>query len=308
MSPYNWNEPARPVDFKESSIAKALKKGPLTAQFKADGVRVHVVISDNAQAFIRSRANIPFPALREIEARLNAPDLRDYRVDLQGCTIEGEGIVFDTDGSLLPCEKTSGALQRLEQLPIGRLLFMHFDTYHDDIKGLDKHRRQMHKRMEAQEMLRRVFVVASLGTFTIADMDSLWACYNSARLNGWEGIVAVKQDEPYASGKKVGAGWKVKPDVTAEGFITGLIEAETPEGKPLGRVGSFEVTYEDGTKGKAGAGAMDHDERRHCWENQEETIGRIAEFSAMEKFAKGGYRHPNWKRWRDTLTDKGVKQ
>lgn len=305
---YNWNDPARPVDFKESTISAALKKGPLTAMYKADGIRLHVVINDKAQVFLRSRANLPLPALREMEARLNASDLQDLRVDLQGHTIEGEIVIRDTDGSWLPCEKTSGTLQRLEQLIIGRGIFYHFDTHSEAIKGLPKAQRLAHKRIEVGELIRHILYISHLGTYTINSMESLWKVYEEARQHGWEGLVVVKQDEPYTNGKRVGAGWKVKPEVTVEGHITGLIEANTPEGKPLGRVGSFEVTYEDGTKGKAGAGNMDHDERRHCWDNPEETVGRIAEFTAMEKFAKGGFRHPNWKMWRDTLAHKGVKQ
>lgn len=305
---YEWNEPARPVDYKESTIITALKKGPLVLMPKADGARLHAVINSGGQLFLRSRANLPFPALAELEAYLNKPEWLELRAPLAGTTIEMEAIVVQPDGSESPCEVTSGTLQRLEQLPIGRLHLYHFDTYSALTAHLGKVHRLMVHRGIIGELMRLIGHYKQLPTARAFDLEGIDSHYALARSKGWEGLVAVREEAPYTNGKKVGAGWKIKPGITVEGHITGMIEAETPEGKPLGRVGSFEVDFEDGTKGRAGAGAMDHDERRHCWENQAETIGRIAEFTAMEKFAKGGYRHPNWKLWRDTLEHKGVKQ
>lgn len=305
---YEWNEPARPVDYKQSTLVAALKKGRLVLMPKADGVRLHVVINSGGQLFLRSRANLPFPALAELEAYLNKPDWRSLRISLAGCTVELEAIVIQPDGSESPCEVTSGTLQRHEQLPIGRLRLYHFDTYTGASASMGKVNRLMIHRFVIGDLLRLVGYYSQLPTKIASTLEEVTEFYELARSDRWEGLVAVKEDAPYTNGKKVGAGWKIKPDITAEGTITGLVEAETPEGKPLGRVGSFKVLFEDGTEGTPGAGSMTHDERRHCWENQAETIGRIAEFKAMEKFDKGGYRHPNWARWRDTLEHKGVKQ
>lgn len=304
---YIWNEPARPVDFKESSIVAALKKGPLTVMPKADGCRLHIVINDSGDLFLRSRADLPFPALRELEAQLNAPGLRVWRLALAGYTIEGEAMVKDADGNLLPCEKTSGRLQAHEQLRGNQLDFLQFDLHHPGIAKMGKGQRLQHKQSDMHFLLYGHLGFSRLPTYTVNTLQDLDEWYEVFRSAGFEGAVAVPQNAPYANGKKVGAGWKVKPSVTVEGTITGVLQAFSEEGKPLGRVGSFEVTYEDGTVGKGGAGAMTHDDRRHYWEHQEEAIGRIAEWTAMEKFAKGGMRHPNWKHWRDMPEHKGVK-
>lgn len=307
-SKYNFVDPARPVDFKASSIVAALKKGPLTAMPKADGVRCHIIINDSAELFIRSRADLPFPALKEIEEYLNREWLLDYRVDLAGTTIEGELVYIDPQGNESRCEVTSGALQRHDQMHRGRVKFYHFDTHDKDVIKGGKVERLTHKRWIIQNLIGYAFKFDSLRTFTVTSLEELMEFYETCRRNSFEGAVAVRADAPYTSGKRVGAGWKVKPEVTVEGTIVGLREAHTEEGKPLGRVGSFIVDFEDGTQGEPSAGSMGHGERRHCWENPEETIGRIAEFKAMEKFEKGGYRHAGWKLWRDTLENKGVKQ
>lgn len=305
---YIWNEPARPVDFKESTVVAALKKTDLLTMPKADGVRLHIVVNDQGRVFLRSRANLPFPGLQGLEDRLNWDDTKNLRYALQGMTIEGEAVLVNPDGTLAPCEVTSGTLQRKDQLKIGGLYFYHFDTTAPETMRVGKQQRMLRGRNTVMALVSHGMSYRMLPTMIAGSLEDLWKLYHHARALGFEGLVAVKPEEPYANGKKVGAGWKVKPAITVEGHITGFNEAFSENGWALGRVGSFNVDYEDGTKGEAGAGALTHDQRKYIWENPGEFQGRIAEFKAMEKFAKGGYRHPNFVRWRDSEEHKGVKQ
>lgn len=315
---YHWNTPRRPIPFNEKQVLAALKKGPLDATPKADGVRVHLVISDDGNAYLRSRENKRFRALTDIEWLLNAPALGELRGHLAGWTVEMECIALDPGlGTELPCPVTAGILNALAQLDPGRLVFYIFDAYHknDTALSIDKRRAHFHERFAPATFYSAIFLllrkaghVQPLEARSCQTLEELRQFYDHCRSIGWEGLVITPLNAPYVSGKKLGAGWKMKPEETKDGTVTGFVEAVDKDGNPKGMVGSLEVTYEDGTKGTPGAGALNHQERRFIWQNQEEFLGRLCEVRAMEAHEGGALRHPNFYRWRDAQHDKGVKQ
>lgn len=312
MTAYKFIKPRRPQEFNEAQILKAIaKSGGVYVSPKADGVRLQIIINDKAELFIRSREDKPFRALADIEETLNLPHLLDYRVDLAGWTIEAEGIAIDPTGNELSCAETAGTLQRKVQLRTGHLALRVFDIHHPEkTKGQDiaERFRNGYQLAQAYDLLRRVaFNVWPLIVVQAPTMDDVMVAYESFRKAGFEGAVLTPIGAPYTSGKKAASGWKIKPEETKEAVVDSLIEAVAADGTPKGMVGSLGVTYEDGTKGKVGAGCLTHAERLYYWKNHEEILGRLIEVSSMETNETGGQRHPVFKMFRDFPEAKGVK-
>lgn len=304
-------EPRRPQDMKPKQLAAALKKGPVHTSVKVDGIRIHIIIADDgSNAILRSRTNKPFRALGLLEQRLNAPWLADLRIDLRGQTLECEVQAVDTLGDLLSAAKTNGALNTSEQVLPGRLNWTLFDAHCAETRSLD-----IEARIALVGLLHATLIQRALGPYTVrhgrilSDLEAIQSHYEGSRILGYEGLVITPLGVPYASGKKLNSGWKMKPSETKDGIVTGFVEAVSAEGVPLGMVGSLQVTFEDGTEGLVGAGALTHDERWLIWQDQPAYIGRCLEAKAMETNEEtGALRHPTFLRWRDDILDKGVKQ
>lgn len=314
MTAYKFTKPRRPQEFNEAQILKAIaKSGGVYVSPKADGVRLQIIFSEDANTVvIRSREDKPFRGLALYEETLNAPHLLDYRVDLAGWTVEAEGIAIDSTGTELVCAETSGTLQRKEPLRLSQLAIRVFDLHHPvKTKGQDIAQRFQNGYQLAQvyDLLKRVaYNVWPLSPVKVDSLADAFVAYDSYRQAGFEGAVLTPIGAAYASGKKVASGWKIKPEETKEATVTGLIEAVEQEASiPKAMIGSLEVTYEDGTKGKVGAGRMTHAERYHYWRNPQDILGRLIEVSSMETNETGGQRHPVFKMFRDTVEDKGVK-
>ncbi|AKG94485.1 DNA ligase [Delftia phage IME-DE1] len=311
---YTWTEPRRPQEFNEKQLVAHLKKAAVLSMPKADGVRIQMIFDEDGRTvYLRSRENKPFRGLELIEKRLNADWLANYRIDLRAWTFEFECEVIDQGtGQVLPAPKTSGTLNQKEQLLPGRMRLSLFDATHPaTIKTQDHEQRldiPFDQLVAIREFVLQVAQFVRLPWHVCHTLEEVRNWYEGARRNGFEGTVITPLGKPYAHGKKVASGWKMKPSETKDGIVTGFVEAVAEDGTPKGMVGSLEVTYEDGTKGTPGAGALTHEERKAIWLDQETYKGRICEVKAMEEHEGGALRHPNFYRWRDTLEDKGVKQ
>lgn len=310
---YKFVEPRRPQEYNEKQITAALKKGPVLTMPKADGIRIHLILSDDGRtAYLRTREDKLPRGLALLENRLNADWLVDLRIDLRGWTFEFELEALDTLGGTLPVPKTSGVCNSNEQVLPGRVKLSLFDAHNPDtIKTLDHEQRldiPFGVMGGLRSLVHQIAQFHRLPWHICQSLEDIQRWYEVARRNGYEGIVLTPLGKPYAHGKKVASGWKVKPSETKDGIVTGFIEAVAEDGTPKGMVGSLEVTYEDGTKGTPGAGALTHAERIAIWKDQEAYKGRCVEVKAMEEHEGGALRHPNFYRWRDDIENKGVKQ
>lgn len=122
------------------------------------------------------------------------------------------------------------------------------------------------------------------------------AWYEDFRSKGYEGAMAKTLDHVYAR-RRTFDWMKIKPKETFDGRITGFNEAISEAGMPLGRVGSINVECADGST--ASPAGIPHDLGRALWEDQVRYIGQWVEFSCMEIDRKGGYRHPQYERFRE---------
>lgn len=312
------NKPRKPqgaLDWSEKQIAKVLKTSGYVLGFpKIDGCRIIMRIEPYSvgQLSLRSRSGKNFPALKEFEEELNKKT-KWVKLLASNVPVEYEGeitIINDATGGDLPCEETSGILQRLEQVNHVAIRIRFFDR----IEEGQEHHWYCSRLTKLQSMRGRLgglmlTVEADAKVMYATELNSLeeiqWY-YEYMREAGYEGGIYRDPRSPVRSGKVLGM-WKRKPHETQDGIITGLIEAEDEQGRPKAMIGSLIIQYEDGTTGKAGAGALTHDQRRHFWEHPHLIKGRYCEVKMMEETGKGGKRHPNFYVFRDTEDNKGVK-
>lgn len=126
------------------------------------------------------------------------------------------------------------------------------------------------------------------------DVDQMFAF---ARSRGREGVM-VKQPHALYERKRTDGWLKLKNSDTYDGKIVGFVEAVSAEGVPHGRVGSVVLQLEDGST--ASPHGLGHELAAKMWQNQEEYLGQWVEFDAMEIDRQGGYRHPVFRRLRES--------
>lgn len=120
--------------------------------------------------------------------------------------------------------------------------------------------------------------------------------YGHYRALGYEGAMGKTLDHLYERRRTFG--WmKIKPSEDHDGRITGFNEAFSEAGEPLGRAGSINVVTEDGST--AAPAGIPHELGRELWANPEKYIGQWIEFYCMERDRAGGFRHPQFNRFRE---------
>lgn len=145
--------------------------------------------------------------------------------------------------------------------------------------------------------------------------------FEKALEEGYEGLIIRHPDSPYKQGRftlKQEMGFKLKPYSTYDARIKGIVQAtkvnpdadkktnelgysETSRKKgdrvPVEMVSAFVVDW-DGVEQKVTYAATD-EQKKWAWDNQEQLIGKMIEFKAMEVGSKDRLRHPVFIRFRE---------
>lgn len=133
--------------------------------------------------------------------------------------------------------------------------------------------------------------------FTVADEAEVYALYEKVRNDGDEGLMVKDMGHLYEPGKRTNGWLKVKPEDDADALITGVTEAVSEAGEPLGRAGSLQGTCEDGST--VSIPGIDHTTGALWFAHPELIVGQWVEFQYMERDRQGGYRHPRFGRVRE---------
>lgn len=131
---------------------------------------------------------------------------------------------------------------------------------------------------------------------TAQDADEVMSWYRHFRELGYEGAMGKTFDHLYER-RRTFSWMKIKPSEDHDGRITGFNEAFSEAGEPLGRAGSINVVTEDGST--AAPAGIPHELGRELWANPEKYIGQWVEFYCMERDRAGGFRHPQFNRFRE---------
>lgn len=307
-----WHpKPHRAVEYNEKAIQKVIDQyGYILVSPKVDGIR----------ALIRRVGDTVSVTTREgIEILSLARMGRQLREEFDRKLPSTPGIVADCEIFIadVPFDESSGILRRNSPLAdVYDLRIAVFDvTFENVITG---------EGTDSEELAGRVArywpaggeldtdCMYLLPTHDCADLDHVRRFFQYYREAGLEGLIIKHPMLSYRNGK-VSGWWKMKPEITEDGVVTGYVWGE--EGKANeGKIVGFEVELESGetvrATGLTREAMEDYTELAFLDEftgQVEPIIGRYCEVKAMERTASGKLRHPHFKCWRDLEGAEGVK-
>lgn len=344
--------PHRPVDFKESAVLKALEaSGNLNVEVKEDGCQLNMVVEYQAGAgggsvvSFLSREGKEFNGLAAYgDALCNDPrwnkffnphlDAGLFR-EQGGFLIQAEVLVKTPEGTNKVCAEIAGDLRRMEPIPHNLLEIVVFDIIPLDAVLAEgpyevfQEVRRGHAAVQVEALKSRFPEIKwrLVESVAVYDLNGLNAAYEGFRLRGLEGGVAKDPLCDWKRGKRTGQ-WKVKPDDSCDGVVTGLMWG-TPGLSNEGKVIGFTVLTEHGVEVEAGGiteaqkaeftrivserneledfhlSQLSHGTCEFPIENPYD--GWAVKITYMERLPSGSYRHPNFDSFRG-ITDPLIKE
>lgn len=341
--------PHRPVDFKESAVQKVIDEtGNVNLEIKEDGCQLNMVVyyetmpelDKGWKVVFLSREGKEFNGLRELGAKLSRDErwLKFFNPHLDaGLFRENGGFLLQAeiliDGKV--CAEIAGDLRRMEPVPLSGLEIVVFDLIPLDVvrSGQEyevfQEVRRGHAKVQVEALQSRFpeirwRLVESIPVFSL---EHLMVVYETYRAKKKEGGVAKGPCGYWKRGKRTGQ-WKVKPDDSCDGVVTGLMWG-TPGLSNEGRVIGFTVLTEHGVEVEAGGiteAQKDEFTRIVSERNELEDFhlsqlsngtcefpienpyeGWAVKITYMERLPSGSYRHPNFDSFRG-ITDPLIKE
>lgn len=296
----------RPVNWNAKAVAKALAAdGELGVQTKKDGFRIHAWSEQNGTIRIVTREGIEILALEQAKLALG----NVLSCFPAGYVVDGEVVVPG-----IPFEEASGHLRRhdLIELPVEFHLWDVFTMAQllGTLVATEPSYVQRYDDLSAALLMQPHDAVFLIDMAYCTTMDQIMDAFADARERGEEGAVVKRLPLPVRNGKVTGH-WKLKPDDTCDGRITGVLWG-TPGLGNAGLVIGFTVELEDGTlcdvTNIKRAQMLEFTNAIGLFDGGVHPyLGRYVEISFMEKTANGSLRHPSFKVFRDLNYAPGVK-
>lgn len=331
--------PHRPVDFKESAVQKVIEEtGNVNLEIKEDGCQLNMVVRNRGAAYggyqvhFLSREGKEFNGLSELGAKLSGDDRwnKFFNPHLDA------GLFRDNGGFLLQaeilmdgkvCAEVAGDLRRMSPVDYNKLEIAVFDLIPMDAVLDDgeyqvfQEVRRGHAKVQVEALKSRFpeirwRLVESIPVFSL---EHLMVVYETYRAKKKEGGVAKDPCGYWKRGKRTGQ-WKVKPDDSCDGVVTGLMWG-TPGLSNEGKVIGFTVLTEHGVEVEAGGiTEAQKNEFTYTVLMAQPTLSPIPNISKvnpyegwavkityMERLPSGSYRHPNFDSFRG-ITDPLIKE
>lgn len=333
--------PHRPVDFKESAVLKVLTtSGNLNVEVKEDGCQLNMIVEyskgQGSVVSFLSREGKEFNGLADLGDKL----CNDERWDKFFNPHLDAGLFREEGGFLLQaeilidgkvCAEIAGDLRRMEPIDLSKVEIVVFDLIpmsavlaEGDYEVFQEVRRG-HAEVQVLALNQRFpeikwRLVQSNPAF---NLPTLFAIYAHHRHMKKEGCVAKDPLGYWKRGKKTGQ-WKVKPDDSCDGVVTGLMWG-TPGLSNAGKVIGFTVLTEHDVEVEAGgiteAEKAEFTEAVYAhakktirpelvakmWQTANPYEGYAVKITYMERLPSGSYRHPNFDSFRG-ITDPLIKE
>ncbi|ADV35670.1 putative DNA ligase [Pseudomonas phage phiIBB-PF7A] len=316
--------PHRPVDFKESSVAKVLEQsGNLNVDIKEDGCQLNLVVDwngTNADVEFLSREGKRFNGLTQAGIDLTEDPRwsKFFNPHLDaGLFRENGGFMLQAeiliDGKV--CAEISGDLRRMEPVDLSKVEIAVFDLIPlDAVKDGTEYEvfqelRRMHAGIQVEALKSRFPEIRwrLVDSVQVFSLEQLTAVYEEFRKLGKEGGVAKDPLCYWKRGKKVGQ-WKIKPDEDCDGVVVRPMWG-TPGLSFEGMVIGFTVLTEHGVEVDAG-GITDDLKIKYTaavCKNPNHFKDWACKITYMERLPSGSYRHPNFDSFRG-ITDPLIKE
>lgn len=339
--------PHRPVDFKESAVQKVIDEtGNVNLEIKEDGCQLNMMVRNRGAAYggyqvhFLSREGKEFNGLHELGSKLSGDDRwnKFFNPHLDaGLFRENGGFLLQAEilieGKV--CAEVAGDLRRMSPVDYNKLEIVVFDLIPMDAVLDDgeyevfQEVRRGHAKVQVEALKSRFpeirwRLVESIPVFSL---EHLMVVYETYRLAKKEGGVAKDPCGYWKRGKRTGQ-WKVKPDDSCDGVVTGLMWG-TPGLSNEGKVIGFTVLTEHGVEVEAGGiteaqkteftgnvvYAYRQKEGSTAWSCAMDAIkdgvnpykGWAVKITYMERLPSGSYRHPNFDSFRG-ITDPLIKE
>lgn len=299
---------------------KRVKKWPVFAEPKLDGVRVFAVCRRGAIGFqVRffSRRGKPMAAFEHLEQAIS-----DAAVHAQTTAIVHSSFAWDSfvlDGEMVSgsFNETVAKARRKSEAALDAV-FNVFDVFDTAVLGdaskakFDlpyEDRRQIVKSVAAASAFLHAKAalnpLVSTTSYLVSSVDEIHTLYDNVTSRGLEGLIIKIPGHRYV-GKRSHAWLKIKGEETEDLRVIGYFEGA---GKYAGILGGL-IVERQGIEVRIGGGFSD-DQRKEIWtmiaraavvDDDSRIIGRLIEVEYHEVTPDGSLRHPRFKRWRD---DKG---
>ena len=336
--------PHRPVDFKESAVQKVIDEtGNVNLEIKEDGCQLNMVVDwngTNADVEFLSREGKRFNGLAQLSVDLTEDQRwnKFFNPHLDaGLFRENGGFLLQAeiliDGKV--CAEIAGDLRRMEPIDMSKTEIVVFDLIPLDavLSGQEyqvfQEVRRGHAKVQVEALQSRFPEISwrLVESTPVFSLEHLNVVYETYRLAKKEGGVAKDPCGYWKRGKRTGQ-WKVKPDDSCDGVVTGLMWG-TPGLSNEGRVIGFTVLTEHGVEVEAGGiteaqkdeftAKVTYAYREKvgstAWSCAMDAIrdgvnpynGYAVKITYMERLPSGSYRHPSFDSFRG-ITDPLIKE
>lgn len=267
---------------------KRIKKWPMVAEPKLDGVRVLAFVQGTDVKFF-SRSGKEFATFDHLKVPLS--DAAEYLRKHHGFT----DVVFDGEVVSGSFNKTVSEVRKKDEQAVDAEFHV-FDVLTADLfRGLT-YRPVYHERRKfvegAAEYVKGAGVKA-IPRYLVSSEHEIHNLYESVRARGLEGLI-IKDPAAIYERKRSHAWMKIKAEESVDVEIVGFEEGT---GKYEGMLGALIVDHE-GVRVNVGTGLSDS-QRSSFWDDQHLLVGRLCEVQYHEITPDGSLRHPRFIRFRD---------
>lgn len=269
---------------------------PVLVEPKIDEIRVHIIVRNRKVEFL-SYAGKPLHNMQGF-----AEEWAYFTLHGLGCLDGVFDVGFEVNGNFDDSSRWIKSSRGIpKDLADAGIRFYLFDLP-EHAGTLVERKMAIAQALNKSQALR----ITQLGFIKCYCETEVVAAYLRFRRLGHEGAMVKEPNGLYEQGKRSQLWLKMKPEETADGKITGFVEAVASVADPLrgisigdglGRVGSVHIRTEEGHE--ASPHGIPHALGRDMYVQPEKYLGDWVEFAFMERASAGGFRHPVFRRLRD---------
>ena len=255
---------------------------PCMVQEKLDGMRALLFSEEREKYTFRSRKGLPIDDLNNFEA------IR--REMATGWVMDGELIVFDKDGKVLPRKTGNGILNKairgtISEEEASRIGFIVFDVVPiDTFKGKSEFLGTQERYEMLESLVNRINSPKLLlaKSTMVNNEDHIIRIFNELTESGMEGVVVKNTAQPFEL--KRSKGWmKMKMEDEMELVICEVVEGL---GKHQGRLGTLKCEDSSGRLTVGIGGGYSDAIREELWAMKDQLIGQIITVKYNEVISK----------------------
>lgn len=265
--------------------AKRIKKWPVVAEPKLDGVRVLCFVFEDGRIQFFSRSGKEFTTFEALKPHIT------YLVQQANWT--GHNFVLDGEVVSGSFNKTVSEVRRKDAQATDAEFHV-FDLLPAQVFAGVPSTRPYASRREILEGFVSGLAgpIKTIPRYLVSSEHEIHRLYEAVRARGLEGLIIKDPDAPYVT-KRNHAWMKLKNESEVD---VPVVDFEEGTGKYEGVLGALVVDF-NGIRVNVGTGLSD-DQRREIWEDRHTLTGELCTVEYHEVTPDGSLRHPRFVKWR----------